>query len=155
MPASTSPTFPSRPSISIDTVFELRSCHAAAHPACSSSTLWNTIYGGPQMAQETLCSPFDHHQPCLSHHHHHPGAFMGNFFACCISLPTTRLSFTSGLWMRPSMLTRKPTVGVGAGFSCDACRATALFLPCVQGIGTSDRCAVSYTHLTLPTNREV
>ena len=35
-----------------------------------------------------------------------PGAFMGNFFACCISLPTTRLCFTSGLWMRPMMLTR-------------------------------------------------
>ena len=32
-------------------------------------------------------------------------------------MPTTRLSFTSGLWMRPSMLTRKPTVGGGAGFS--------------------------------------
>ena len=46
-----------------------------------------------------------------------PDAFMGNFFACCISLPTTRLSFTSGLWMRPSMLTRKPTVGGEAGSS--------------------------------------
>ena len=32
-----------------------------------------------------------------------PSAFMGNVSAFCISLPTTRLSFTSGLWMRPSM----------------------------------------------------
>ena len=50
-----------------------------------------------------------------------PDAFMGDFFACCVSLPTTRLSFTSGvflqLWMRPLMLTRKPTVGGGAGSS--------------------------------------
>ena len=37
-------------------------------------------------------------------------AFMGIFFACCISLPTTRLSVTSGIWTRPSMLTRKPPI---------------------------------------------
>ena len=40
----------------------------------------------------------------------------GEFLRLLFSLPT-RLSFTSGLWMRPSMLTRKPTVGGGAGFS--------------------------------------
>ena len=42
---------------------------------------------------------------------------MGIFFACCISLPTTRLSVTSGIGMRSSMMTRKPTVGGGAGSS--------------------------------------
>ena len=45
------------------------------------------------------------------------GRIHGEFLACCLSVPTTRLSFTSGLWMRPSMLTRKPTVGGGAGSS--------------------------------------
>ena len=42
---------------------------------------------------------------------------MGIFFACCISLPTTRLSVTSGIGTRPSMMTRKPTVGDGAASS--------------------------------------
>ena len=46
----------------------------------------------------------EHASPRLSPR---PDAFMGNFFACCVSLPTTRLSFTSGLflqlWMRPLM----------------------------------------------------
>ena len=42
---------------------------------------------------------------------------MGIFFACCISLPTTRLSVTSGIGTRPSMMTRKPTVGAGAASS--------------------------------------
>ena len=29
---------------------------------------------------------------------------MGIFFACCISLPTTRLSVTSGIWTSPSTI---------------------------------------------------
>ena len=45
-----------------------------------------------------------------------PAASMGNSSACCISLPTTRLSFTSERWMRPSMSILKPTAGGGAGF---------------------------------------
>ena len=100
---------------SIDTVFELRSCHPVAR-SCSTDGARNSIRAFPSF------------EPCLSHHHH-PGAFMGNFFACCISLPTTRLSFTSGLWMRPWMLTRKPTVVGGSGFSGDHGLPSALIRP--------------------------
>ena len=46
-----------------------------------------------------------------------PDAFTGIFFACCISLPTTRLSVTSGIGARPSMTNRTPTVGAGAASS--------------------------------------
>jgi hypothetical protein len=42
---------------------------------------------------------------------------MAIFFACCISLPTTRLSVTSEIGTRSSMMTRKPTVGGGADSS--------------------------------------
>ena len=45
------------------------------------------------------------------------GPFTGNSFACCISLPTARLSFASRLWMRLSMSTLRLTAGGGAGFS--------------------------------------
>ena len=73
-----------------------------------------------------------------------PGAFVGNFFACCISLPTTRLSFTSGLWTRPSMLTRKPTVGGEAGFS-GACGPPSAWhvlrpLPCPRRFSAKATC---------------
>ena len=51
----------------------------------------------------------------------------GDLLRLCISLPTTRLSVTSELGTRSSMMTRKPTVGGGAA-SSGACGPPSAWL---------------------------